>query len=170
MTAIDKGKRASITVANDLSPVATDNRFELTTFFSGRTHAWGVFEDRFGRLQRRFYVDMEGVWDGDTFILRETFTYDTSDVENRTWRVKPDGQGRFLATCAECVGVAKGVCERDSISMQYKFKLSVGGRNVVVDFQDKLYRMGASKAINRTVMRKWGVKLGELSLFFERQD
>ncbi len=145
-------------------------RFELTAFFHGSTRAWGVFEDRFGRLQRRFTVDMQGRWQGPVFVLDERFVYDTGDIENRTWLVTPLGEGRFHATCADCVGSADGQCDADSIRMSYRFRLKLKDRQIVVAFDDRLYRMADATAINRTIMSKWGIKLGELSLFFQRLE
>lgn len=144
--------------------------FELTSFFHGSTRAWGVFEDRFGRLKRRFTVDMQGRWEGPVFVLDERFVYDTGDIENRTWHVTPLGAARFRATCADCVGAAYGECDADSIRMSYRFRLKLQDRQIVVAFDDRLYRMADATAVNRTTMSKWGIKLGELSLFFQRLD
>jgi hypothetical protein len=155
-------------MAEDTDPAESRERFELTTFLDGRTSAWGIFEDRFGRLRRRFDVEMNGRWEGGTFVLDETFLYDTGAREERTWRVVPTGGGRFTATCADCVGSAAGECDSHSIRMRYKFRLKLDWREVDVDFDDRIYRMGPMVAINRATMSKWGVKLGELSLFFER--
>lgn len=144
-------------------------RFELTTFLEGRTTAWGIFEDRFGRLRRRFNVEMQGYWHGEAFHLDETFVYDTGEREERTWIVMPHGAGRFTATCADCVGGAVGECDDDSIRMRYRFRLRLKESEIVVAFDDRIYRMGNDIAVNRAVMSKWGVKLGALSLFFRRE-
>jgi hypothetical protein len=144
-------------------------RFELTEFLAGRTRAWGVFEDRFGRLRRRFDVDMHGRWEGETFVLDEQFTYDTGETEARTWRVKVASDGRFTATCPDCIGEARGTCTDDVIRMRYRFRLKLGAREIAVDFDDRLYRMGPTLAVNRARMSKWGVELGALSLFFTRE-
>lgn len=142
--------------------------FELTSFLEGRTTAWGVFEDRFGRLRRRFTVEMSGRWQEREFILDERFVYDSGDSETRTWRVVPMANGTFTATCADCVGEANGACSTDSIRMSYRFRLKLNARSIIVDFDDRIYRMGSEMAVNRATMRKWGLKLGELSLFFQR--
>ena len=161
-------------MADDIFHQNADNQngasFELTTFLAGRTKAWGIFEDRFARLRRRFSVEMNGQWREQVFHLDETFVYDTGETETRTWRVMPTGQGRFTATCADCIGEATGACDADSIRMSYKFRLRMNKRSFVVDFDDRIYRMGNGIAVNRATMRKWGVKLGELSLFFQRED
>lgn len=142
--------------------------FEITSFLEGRTRAWGVFEDRFGRVRRRLAVEMNGRWEGTVFVLDERFEYDTGAVETRTWRVEPLGAGRFRATCDDCVGAATGVSTADAVRMSYRFRLKLASREIVVDFKDRLYRMDDRIAVNRATMSKWGIKLGELSLFFER--
>lgn len=145
------------------------SRFELTSFLEGHSRAWGVFEDRFGRLRRRITVEMYGHWVGGVFHLDESFIYDGGEREERTWLVVPLGDGRFSATCPDCVGTAQGQCDAQSISMLYRFRLKLKGRELVVAFDDRIYRMGDTIAVNRATMRFWGVKLGELSLFFRRE-
>ncbi|MEZ5922903.1 MAG: DUF3833 family protein [Hyphomicrobiaceae bacterium] len=147
----------------------SDSRlFELTSFLEGRTRAWGVFEDRFGRVRRRLAVHMHGHWRDGVFVLDERFEYDGDAVETRTWLVEPLGEGHFRATCPDCVGEATGACSTDSVRMTYRFRLNLESREVVVSFDDRLYRIGDTMAVNRAKMSKWGVKLGELSLFFQR--
>lgn len=143
-------------------------RFELTKFLEGKSEAWGIFEDRFGKLRRRIGVEMFGHWQGSLFHLHERFIYDGEVHEERTWIVTPLGDGRFTATCPDCVGVAHGRCDEQSIKMFYRFRLKLNGREIVVSFDDRIYRMGDGIAVNRATMRFWGVKLGELSLFFRR--
>jgi hypothetical protein len=155
-------------VAHDMTPAADGSRFELTTFLDGHTSAWGIFEDRFGRLRRRFSVDMHGRWESGVFILEESFVYETGEREERTWRVVPSGEGRFTATCPDCIGSLTGECDVQSIRMTYKFRLKLEARHLSVDLDDRIYRMGDGIAVNRATIRKWGVKLGELSLFFMR--
>ena len=153
---------------NDMTPMAMDEAFTLTSFLEGRTRAWGIFEDRFGRVRRRFEVEMNGHWQGDVFILDEDFVYDDGRSEHRTWQVYPSGDNSFTATCPDCIGKAKGSQVEGSIRMAYAFRLRLPSREIIVDFDDRLYRIDDRRAVNRATMRKWGVKLGELSLFFER--
>lgn len=143
--------------------------FELNTFLEGRSSAWGVFEDRFGKVRRRFSVELWGRWEGHTFVLDEQFTYEDGSREERVWRVEPDGDGRFTATCADCLGVARGSCDADTIRMSYRFRLKLDQREISVDLDDRIYRIGDGIAMNRATMSKWGVRLGEISLFFRRE-
>ena len=156
-------------MANDMTPINSDPRFELTTFLAGSTRAWGIFEDRFGRLRRRFDVEMYGQWQNDVFRLDERFAYDDGRVENRTWLVTPVSAERFEATSDDCVGKASGTCLPGMIQMFYAFRLKLPARVLTVDFDDRIYRISARTAVNRATVSKWGVRLGELSLFFEKQ-
>ena len=143
--------------------------FELTSFLLGRTRAWGLVEDRFGRVRRKFVVDMTGRWQAGCVSARERFTFDDGAVDDRTWRVVPGAHGHFTATCADCVGEARGASTGDTIRMRYRFRLGINGRHVVVDFDDRLHRVEDGVAINRATMRKWGMRVGELSLVFVRE-
>lgn len=53
--------------------------------------------------------------------------------------------------------------------MAYCFRLKLSSRQLVVRFNDRIYRMGDDTAINRATITKWGVRLGELSIFFKRE-
>ena len=62
----------------------------LEDFFSGKTVARGVFEDRFGNIKKYFKVDIVGKWDGSTLILEENFVYNDGTKEFRKWTIKKD--------------------------------------------------------------------------------
>ena len=143
--------------------------FDLTVFFAGRTTAWGIFEDRFGRLRRHFRIELDGRWIEDQFQLDERFSYNEGDREDRRWMVTPLGRGRFTATCPDCVGQADGQFDAQTIRMRYKFRLPIGGRTIVVSFDDRIHLIGAELAVNRATVSKWGVRLGEVSVFFRRE-
>ena len=142
--------------------------FSFTRFFEGRTRAWGVFEDRRGRPRLRLEVDMRGRFEGDVFLLEEDFRYHDGRVEQRTWRVLPQPDGGFTATCPDCIGQAVGRVTDEGVEMRYRFLLRTKRRTLSVDLRERLYAMDERHVVNRASMSKWGVRLGELSLFFEK--
>ncbi len=153
---------------NDMTPPMRATPFTLANFFEGETRAWGIFEDRFGRVRLRFTVVMHGAWTGDTFTLNERFAYDDGRSEQRTWTVWALADGRFRATCADCIGQASGKTTDDQITMSYVLRLQLRSRTLHVRFDDRLIRIDERRVVNRATMSKWGIRLGELSLFFER--
>ncbi len=48
-------------------------------------------------------------------------------------------------------------------------RLEIGGRNIKVRFDDRMYRLDGDVVVNRAVVSKWGFRLGEVTLFFMRQ-
>jgi hypothetical protein len=144
--------------------------FDMTQFLVGRTVAYGVFQDRFGRVRRSFNVTVSGRWDGAVFILDEAFVYDDGERETRQWRVTKGSTGHFTATCADCIGTARGRSDADGSHMRYAFRLRLKSRSLVVKFDDRLIRVGRHLAINRARVSKWGLTLGEAMIVFERQD
>ena len=153
------------------NPAANElDRFEITRFLEGRTVAWGIVEDRFGTLRRRFRVEMNGYWEGGCFVLDECFTYDMGEAETGRWIVMPRESGQFSATCDDCIGSAEGECVGDAILMSYRFRLTVGDHKIVVKFADRFYRVAEDMAVNRATISKWGVKLAELYIFFKRES
>jgi Protein of unknown function (DUF3833) len=155
-----------------------EDPLDITRVLAGVTLAGGFFKDRFGRVRRSFEVTMIGRWeepadgagDGRVFVLDEAFHYDNGERERRTWRVMPGRDGVFTATCADCIGIAHGVASSGSWRMRYRFRLKMGRRALAVAFDDCVYRVDDRVAVNRTVVRKWGIKLGEVVIVFERQD
>jgi hypothetical protein len=153
------------------SPLVFDTQpaFDLLKFLAGRLTARGVFEDRFGRLKRRFHVDIIGRWVGDELVVEESFIYDDGKTEQRTWRLRATGIGRFTASCPDCIGIARGEMSESGAAMTYDFRLPIKSANVVLNFADRFYPLGENRMLNRAIVSKWGVRVGELTISFERE-
>ena len=52
------------------------------------------------------------------------------------------------------------------LSWRYKFRLPLYGRKVTVTFNDVMVLQEAGILINRAVVSKWGIKLGEVLISF----
>ncbi len=143
-------------------------QFQLTKFLAGKTHAWGVFEDRSGTVRRRFQMDIEGVWQGGTFVLNESFKFDDGTTDFKTWNVTPIDDVSFVATGDNVVGQVRGQLLSGLIKMAYKYRLEIEGRSFVVDYDDRFYRLDENHVINRATLRKWGFRIGELTILFEK--
>lgn len=150
------------------TPSAADSggRFEIERYFDGACDAWGIFVDRFGRLRRRFTVRMSGDWDGDTLTLHEDFRYDNGVLEQRVWHIRRSGPDGYVAEADGVIGQAQGRQYADAVNWQYRFRLRVGDRTIRVTFDDWLYRHEDDVVVNRASVRKFGIRLGEVILFF----
>ena len=61
-------------------------KLNLFEFFKGETVAYGIFEDRFGKLRRQFRVKINGSVDQNILTLDEKFIYDDGEKATRIWR------------------------------------------------------------------------------------
>ena len=140
--------------------------FDPAAYFTGTLRAYGVFVDRFGGVRRQFQVTVEGRRTDQGFQLDEAFVYDDDETEMRRWNVTQEGNGRYTGICADVVGHASGHLEGNMLSWRYKFQLPLYGRKVAVTFDDVMVLQEAGILINRAVVSKWGIKLGEVLISF----
>lgn len=140
----------------------------LEQYFDGRSKAWGIFQDRFGRLRRQFEVDIEGRWDGEELTLVEDFLYDDGEHERRVWRIRKTGEHSYEGRAEDVIGVATGESYGNALNWTYRFALKVGDGTWNVAFDDWLFLQNDGVLINRAEVTKFGVKLGEVTLAFRK--
>lgn len=141
---------------------------DLPTYFSGPVQAWGMFQDRSGEVIKRFHVDIQSRREGDKLILDERFVYSDGTRQRRVWTLTPDGTGRWIGTADDVVGEAIGYVAGNALRWRYHLNLPVGDSTYVVYFDDWMYLMDDDTLINRSVMSKFGIELGQVTLFFRR--
>jgi len=142
---------------------------DLREYFDGPLTASGIFFDHAGRADRRFVVDMEGSWDGNTGTLAERFRYSDGRTDERVWTIRFEDDERFTATAHDVVGEAKGGQRGNAAMMQYRLRVPRDGDEIVVSMEDWLYLQEDDTLINRTTMRKFGLTVGELVVTFRKE-
>ena len=140
----------------------------IEEYFQGKTRAWGIFEDRFGNLRRQFVVDIQGNWDGESLILDEKFRYSDGQTDQRIWSIKKIDEHRYEGTAADVIGVAAGEAHGNALNWRYDMDLKVGDRTLRVHFNDWMYLQPSGVLVNRARVSKFGVEIGEVSLFFQK--
>ncbi|HJP39081.1 MAG TPA: DUF3833 domain-containing protein [Gammaproteobacteria bacterium] len=146
----------------------TQPEFILEDYFQGNTRAWGLFEDRFGNIQRQFVVDINGTWDGSTLVLNEDFIYNDGAGENRVWSVTKTGDKTYQGTTEHVVGAAVGTREGNAFNWNYEFNLKVGDDVWKVRFDDWMFLQPNGVLLNTATVTRWGIKLGTVFLSFSK--
>lgn len=143
---------------------------ELSTYFSGTLDAWGIFQKRDGTVARRFHVVIEGKWKSPTEgVLDERFTYSDGEAQRRVWTLKRQPDGTWQGTADDVVGVAIGKVAGNALHWKYVLRLPVDGKEYLVNFDDWMWLLDEQSMMNRSVMSKFGVDLGEVTLFFKKR-
>lgn len=142
---------------------------DLLAYFSGPVEAWGMFQNRSGKVVTRFHVQIDSRREGDKLILDEHFSYSDGTTQRRVWTLTPDGPKGWRGTADDVVGEASGQLAGNAFRWQYTLSLPVDGRVWEVHFDDWMYLMDEDTLINRASMRKFGIEWGQVTLFFRRQ-
>ena len=140
----------------------------LFDYFKGKTSAWGIFEDRFGNVRRQFQVDIEGQVKGNEITLDERFQYDDGEKDQRIWQIRKTGDHTFEGTADDVIGIAKGTVQGNALNWTYDLNLKVGDSSYKVHFDDWMFLQPGGVMINRAQLSKWGVDIGEVTLFFKK--
>ena len=140
--------------------------FILEEYFLGRTEAWGLFHDRFGNLKRTFKVDIQGTLSEDILTLDEKFVYDDGELDQRIWKIKILGNKKYTGTADDVVGEALGESEGNALNWKYKLNLKVKDSTIQVDFDDWMFLQDRNILMNRAEVKKWGFKVGVVTITF----
>ncbi|WP_455208753.1 DUF3833 domain-containing protein [Kaarinaea lacus] len=141
---------------------------DMKNYFNGELEAWGLFQDYSGKVIKRFHVAMTGEWQQNQGVLDEFFTYADGTKQRRTWNLTRIDEHNYSGTADDVVGEAKGVAYGNALRWQYVLALEVDDDIYHVHFDDWMYLVDDNTMINRSVMSKLGVTLGEVILVFRK--
>lgn len=147
----------------------SSRQLNLEEFFVGNVTAYGQFQDLFGTVSRRFTVDINGTWDGQTLTLVEDFVYEDDSTERRVWTLQKTGADSWQGTAPGVLGLATGQERDDTFNWQYTIDLPVPDGTIRVSFDDWMWLVADDRLLNRAYMKKFGVQVGEVIIFFEKQ-
>jgi len=144
-------------------------QLDLFEYFSGETQGWGIVQNRKGELTRQFVVDIHGtINDKGQLILEEDFIWNDGEETTRTWLLTKDDQHSFSGTAQDVVDRASGVLYGNVLNWKYRLLLNVDGTDWQVTFDDWMFQVSDELLLNRAVMSKFGIQLGEVTIVFKK--
>ncbi len=141
---------------------------DLRQYFNGKLLAHGIVTDRSGKVMQRFTVQITGTWQGDEGTLDEQFSYSDGRREQRIWKLTRQADGRYTGRAADVLGEARGQAAGNALNWRYTLLLPVDGRTWEIEFDDWMFLVDDQVMLNRAVMSKFGIRLGEVLLSFQR--
>ncbi len=141
-------------------------RLIIEKYFTGNVKAWGVLQNRSGKVTRQFIANLKGTWDGNQLILKEKFNWDDGEIQDREWKINKIDEHNYEGTAGDVVGKAIGYSYGPAFKFEYVLLVPVKGRELKITFDDWLFKQDEKVAINRATMTKFGFKLAELTVFF----
>lgn len=135
-------------------------RFE--EYFQGKTLAYGLFEDRFGKVRQQFKATFEGTFDGTKLSLTEDFLYNDGSTETRYWDIRPEGENQYVATASGIEGEIIGTVDGPVFHWSYQMGIPILGKMRACDFDDWMYLQRDNVIINRVRVSWMGVRIGQV--------
>ncbi len=142
---------------------------DLEQYFAGQTKGWGIVQDRFGRITRRFVVEIDGRFEGDRGELDERFVWSDGEKQRRVWRLQKVGPQHWVGEADDVVGQAQGRLSGNALQWGYTLAVPIDGRTIEMQFDDWMVLVDNEVLMNRAVFSKFGIRLGEVTLSFRRQ-
>jgi hypothetical protein len=142
---------------------------DLRQYFDGEIEAHGMFQNRSGEVVRRFTVSIKGSWEGNVGTLEEDFVYSDGTTDRRVWTISKIDEHNYTGTADDVIGEATGIAYGNALHWRYVLALDVDGKTYNVDFDDWMYLIDEEIMLNRSEMRKFGFRLGEVTLSFRKK-
>lgn len=137
-------------------------QFDIRTHLSGKFISEGLIYGPAGKVVSRFVAEMNGAWDGRRGTLAEDFTYANGGIQQRKWHLAMGQNGEFIARADDIIGDGTGQQMGAAVRLNYRIRLPEASGGHVLDVTDWMYLMENGTILNRSEMRKFGVKVAEL--------
>jgi hypothetical protein len=144
-------------------------RLIIEDFLSGNVKAWGILQNRSGKVTRQFSADLNGKWDGKQLILDEKFNWSDGEVQNRQWTIDKIDEHNYVGTAGDVVGKAKGYSYGPAFKFEYVLLVPIKKKEIKITFDDWIFKQDERVAINRATMTKFGFKVAELTVMFVKE-
>lgn len=159
----------------------TSPDFVMEQFLEGELIARGMIQDYTGKVTRRFCVDIAGEWqeaqNGRLHgTVKEIFYYDDGEQDQRIWQIEKqqkDGKAIYTGTAGDVIGTAQGQSQGYAFYWEYTLEVPIrsdDGEENLYQFKikDWIYQLDENHAINRSALKKFGIEVGQLTIYFDK--
>lgn len=146
----------------------TNPKFDIKRYFTGEFVGRGIVQDYSNQVTRQFCVELNGTWKNNQGELAEVFYFDDGEVSYRTWQLTNLSNDKYTGSAEDVVGIATGMQSGYAFQWQYKLLVPIDEEPYQFDMDDWMYQMDEHRVFNRTTMNKFGIKVAEITLFFDK--
>ncbi len=144
----------------------TEPVIKIEEYFVGQVKAWGLLQNRNGKVTRQFKADMLGKFENGILTLEEDFYWTDGEKQKRIWKIEKLDENNYKGSAPDVVGNARGYQYGSAFKFEYDLLVPFKSKNIKVSFDDWIFKQDEKVAINRATLTKFGFKVGELTVFF----
>lgn len=134
------------------------------TFFDGKLEAHGILKDRSGKVIRYFSAQIDAWWEDGVGTLDERFVFDDGEQQTRVWKLVKTGENEYRATAGDVIGDGQMKISGNSLFLEYVLRVPYDGDTIDLSIDDRMYRVSDNVILNESIMTKFGVEVGQLTL------
>ncbi len=146
----------------------TEPVIKIEKYFEGEVEAWGILQNRKGKVTRQFKANMSGKFENNILTLEEDFYWKDGEKQKRIWKIEKIDEHNYLGTAPDVIGKAKGLSYGSAFKFEYDLMVPFKGKNIKISFDDWIFKQNDKIAINRATLTKFGFKVGELTVVFQK--
>lgn len=144
--------------------------FDIRRDLGGDYLSEGMIYDYTGKVVSRFKARMIGEFNEDGGTLSEHFIYASGREDRRKWTITIQDEKHFTVTAPDLVGEGYGTVSGNSVQLKYKLRLNEDAGGHVLSVTDWMYLTDEGTILNRSQMKKFGVKVAELVAVFKHRN
>jgi hypothetical protein len=159
--------------ASPLPPNAftsTTPAFDPIKFWTGHTSSWGVIENPDGDPTAILATTTDGTLQTPDRLHMIQHIYRNNDVTTRDWHIRRIAPGQFEATANDVAGTAHGTTAGRTLHWTWILETHPGHPFLNVTMDQRMYLADNGTLLNRTIIRKLGLPLAEISEQFVRRE
>lgn len=134
----------------------------------GKLTGWGIFEDRSGKVVKRFRIDMTANWQGNKGTFIENFSFNDGTKQVRTWELTRIDDHHYTGKANDSIGVGQGEVWGNSMHWNYTIKTETDSGTYNLDYDYWMHLIDDKTLINRATLSKFGVTLGDIAVTFHK--
>jgi len=143
-------------------------KLDLQAFLNGKIVGDGIVEDYSANVTRRFEFSGMASWQGNNGKFDEKIVYSDGKEESRVWTLVKISESSYEATTPDVIGKATISVAGNAMNWKYVMKVKVNDSLYKINFDDWMYLMPNGTLINRNYFRKFGLNVGQLTLFMKK--
>ena len=101
--------------------------------------------------------------------MKERFEFDDGEKTDRTWEIVFQDNQMFKAKAHDIAGEAKGRQNGSAVNINYTLQVPYKNSTINLRMDDWMYLIENDLILNRTTMKKFGFKVGEIVLFMKKK-
>ena len=117
----------------------------IEEYFDGKVKAWGILQDRSGKVTRQFKADLVGSFKDNVITLDEDFYWTDGEKQKRTWKIKKVDDNNYVGTAPDVVGEATGVQYGSAFKFKYDlmvpFKIKISKFHLMTGYSNKTKKL-----------------------------